>query len=71
MVKIAATARAMETIGKESVVIAFMLDPSFQKDRQEASERMAIDHVQQEWTKTNWRSESVRWRGCVFQNHGT
>jgi hypothetical protein len=33
MVKVAATARAIETIGQESVVIAFMLDPSFQKDK--------------------------------------
>ncbi|HEY2760970.1 MAG TPA: hypothetical protein VGI75_09505 [Pirellulales bacterium] len=32
MVKVAGTARAMETIAKESVVIAFLMDSSFQKD---------------------------------------
>jgi len=34
IVEISATARAMETIGNESVVVAILLDPKFQGDKQ-------------------------------------
>jgi len=33
MVQVSGTARTMETIGKESVVVAFLLDPRFQNDK--------------------------------------
>ena len=42
MVKVSGTARAMEAIGEESVVIAFLMDPSFLNDKDFANEWRSV-----------------------------